>query len=123
LLQSGDRLLQAGISRGRKQFEQALPVFREIGDRHRTRNTLERIGNSFYEQGKRWSQGYYEPSVAIDLDHGPERYASDYGNWLTRSMARRSKRLSKDARTSSIRFEQTATGAASRHTGNIGGCW
>jgi len=47
-----------------------------------TRSALERIGNSFYDQGKlEVARDYYEQALHIDLDlRNTSDLASDYGN-------------------------------------------
>ena len=53
LLNVGDVLFDKGDFVGaRKQFDEALPVFREIGAQRNIRATLERIGNVLYSVGK-----------------------------------------------------------------------
>ncbi len=83
LLMAGDQLLDQGDFLGaKKQYEDALPVFREIGDQKRIRATLERIGNVYYGQGKmRESEGFYTQALRVDREfNDPTGLASDYGN-------------------------------------------
>jgi eukaryotic-like serine/threonine-protein kinase len=79
----GDLLYDQGDYAGaKKQFESALPEFREIGSQKNVRNTLERIGNVFYSQGElRESKKYYEQCLSFDQEiNDPFGLASDYGN-------------------------------------------
>jgi len=83
LLMAGDQLLDQGdFASARRQYETALPVFREIGDQKRIRGTLERIGNVYYGQGKlREAESYYNQALVVDRDfNDPNGLASDYGN-------------------------------------------
>jgi len=83
LLMAGDQQLDQGDFAGAsKQYETALPVFREIGDQKRIRGTLERIGNVYYGQGKlREAESYYNQALVVDRDfNDPNGLASDYGN-------------------------------------------
>jgi serine/threonine protein kinase/Tfp pilus assembly protein PilF len=83
LLIVGDSFYDQGNFDGaRKQFEEALPVFREIGAQKSIRLTLERIGNVFYSQGKlRESEGYYKQALQYDQTmNDPIGLAGDYGN-------------------------------------------
>jgi len=83
LLQVGDVLVDKGdFEDGKKHFEQALPVFREIGAQRSIRSTLERIGNVFYSEGKFGeAKTYFEQALSIDHEmNDPRGLASDYGN-------------------------------------------
>ncbi len=83
LLMVGDLLFDQGDYEGaKKQFEDADPVFREIGAERSIRNTLERIGNVYYAEGKmRESEKYYEQTLRFDREiNDPFGLASDYGN-------------------------------------------
>ena len=83
LLMVGDLLFDQGDFEGaKKQFDDALPVFREIGAQKSIRSTLERIGNVFYAEGKlRESETYYQQVLQFDHElNDPFGLASDYGN-------------------------------------------
>jgi eukaryotic-like serine/threonine-protein kinase len=83
LLMAGDQMLDQGDFAGaKKQYEDALPVFREIGDGKRIRASLERIGNVFYGQNKpREAESYYNQALKVDQGfNDPNDLASDYGN-------------------------------------------
>ena len=83
LLMVGDLLFDEGDYEGaKKQFEDALPVFREIGAEKSIRSTNERIGNVFYAEGKlRESEKYYDEVLGFDREvNDPFGLASDYGN-------------------------------------------
>lgn len=84
VLNVGDLLYDQGDYEGaRKQFESALPVFREIGARRGIRAAIERIGNVFYSEGKMpEAKDYYQQTLALDREGGNEAsaLASDYGN-------------------------------------------
>jgi len=79
----GDLLYDQGDFPGaRKQFENALSSFREIGAQKSIRAMLERIGNTFYSQGQlREAFNYYQQTLRFDQEiHDPFGLASDYGN-------------------------------------------
>ncbi len=83
LLIVGDLLYDEGDYEGaRKKFEEAVPVFREIGAEQSLRAADERIGNVFYQEGKlREAERYY--AQVLNFDHelnDPVGLASDYGN-------------------------------------------
>jgi eukaryotic-like serine/threonine-protein kinase len=83
LLNVGDALLDKGdYVAARKQFDAALPVFREIGAQRSIRSTLERIGNVLYSQGNMHeAQTYYQQALRFDQEtDNPGMLASDYGN-------------------------------------------
>jgi eukaryotic-like serine/threonine-protein kinase len=83
LLTVGDALFDKGdFVAARKQFEEALPVFREIGAQRSIRATLERIGNVLYSQGNMHeAQSYYQQALRFDQEiQDPGALASDYGN-------------------------------------------
>lgn len=83
LLETGDVLFDKGDLQGaRKDFEDALAVFREIGAQRSIRNSQERIGNVLYGQGKPLeSETYYTQALKFDRGiHEPSALASDYGN-------------------------------------------
>jgi len=83
LLMVGDLLFDEGDFEGaKKQFEDAVPVFKEIGAQKSSRATLERIGNVFYAEGKlRESEKYYDQALRYDKEmNDPFGLASDYGN-------------------------------------------
>ena len=83
LLMVGDLLFDQGDYEGaRKQFEDADPVFREIGAQKSTRATEERIGNVLYAEGKmRESVKSYEQALRFDQEiNDPVGLAADYGN-------------------------------------------
>ena len=83
LLLVGDLLFDQGDYEGaKKQFEDAAPVFREIGAQKSSRSTLERIGNVYYAEGKmREAEKYYEQTLRFDHEiNDPQGLASDYGN-------------------------------------------
>ncbi|HXC43752.1 MAG TPA: protein kinase [Candidatus Dormibacteraeota bacterium] len=82
-LLNGDRLYSAGhYESARQEFENVLPVFREIGDQLHLRSSFERIGNTFYNQGKLLeAKSFYEQALPVDLDLRSEsNLASDYAN-------------------------------------------
>ena len=79
----GDLLFDQGDYQGaKKQFEDADPVFREIGAQKSVRATQERIGNVFYAEGRmRESEKYYDQALRFDREiNDPVGLASDYGN-------------------------------------------
>ena len=83
LLATGDVLFDKGDFKGaRKDFEEALAVFREIGAQRNIRNAQERIGNVLYGEGKPLeSEVYYKQALEYDRAfHEPSGLASDYGN-------------------------------------------
>ena len=83
LLGVGDVLYDQGnFPQARKEFEEALPVFKEIGSQSNIRTTMERIGNVLYSQGElREAQTYYEKALRFDKEvNDPAGLASDYGN-------------------------------------------
>jgi len=83
LLMIGDLLFDEGDLEGaKKQFEAALPVFRDIGARKSVRGSLERIGNVAYAEGKlAESKKDYEQVLLFDKEiNDPVGLASDYGN-------------------------------------------
>ena len=83
LLVVGDVLFDQGDYEGaKKQFENALPVFEELGTQASIRSAMERIGNVFYAEGKlQESKKYYEQVLRIDHEvNDPFGLASDYGN-------------------------------------------
>ena len=79
----GDLLLDQGDYEGsKKQYENALPVFQEIGAQGSIRSTVERIGNVFYGEGKlRESEKSYNQALRFDYElSDPGGLANDYGN-------------------------------------------
>jgi eukaryotic-like serine/threonine-protein kinase len=83
MLQMGDVFFDKGDFEGaKKQFEGALPAFREIGAQRSIRATLERIGNVLYSEGKFGeSKTYFEQALSFDHEiNDPRGLASDYGN-------------------------------------------
>jgi tetratricopeptide (TPR) repeat protein len=83
LLGVGDVLYDQGdFPQARKEFEEALPVFEEIGSQSSIRTTMERLGNVLYSQGEpREAQTYYEKALRFDKEiNDPAGLASDYGN-------------------------------------------
>ncbi len=83
LLMVGDLLFDEGDYEGaKKQFEDALPVFQEIGAQKSIRSTLERMGNVYYAEGKlRESEKSYQQVLRFDREiNDPFGLASDYGN-------------------------------------------
>jgi eukaryotic-like serine/threonine-protein kinase len=83
LLQVGDALSDKGDFEGaKKQYEEALPVFREIGAQRTIRATLERMGNVFYNVGKfDEAKTYFQQALSFDHEiDDPRGLASDYGN-------------------------------------------
>jgi len=83
MLMAGDVFFDQGdLAKAKKQYEEVLAVFREIGDQRRIRSTVERIGNVHYTQGRlRESESYYNQALRIDRDfNDPAGLASDYGN-------------------------------------------
>jgi len=83
LLNVGDALFDKGDYVGaRKQYDAALPVFREIGAQRSIRAALERIGNVLYSVGNMHeAQTYYEQAMRFDQETNyPSGLASDYGN-------------------------------------------
>ena len=83
LLMLGDQLFDHGdYASARRDFDQALAVFREMGIQGDIRNTNERIGNVLYQEGKPLeSEAYYNKALQYDLGlHGVVNLASDYGN-------------------------------------------
>ena len=83
LLSVGDALYDEGDYEGAKrQFEDALPVFREVGAEKSIRATEERIGNVHYSQGKLLeAKSDYEEALRYDREiNDPFGLSSDYGN-------------------------------------------
>jgi serine/threonine protein kinase/tetratricopeptide (TPR) repeat protein len=83
LLMVGDLLFDQGDFAGaQSKFEDAVPVFQEIGAEKSVRATQERIGNVFYAEGKlRESEKYYGEALRFDREiNDPYGLASDYGN-------------------------------------------
>jgi tetratricopeptide (TPR) repeat protein len=83
VLTVGDVLFDQGDYEGaKKQFDSALPVFREIGAQKSIRATLERIGNVYYSQGSMSeAKNYYEQVLTFDHEiDDPYGLGSDYGN-------------------------------------------
>ncbi len=83
LLRMGDQLSDQGDYEGaKKKFQEALPVFQEIGAKKSVRATLERIGNVYYSEGKmQEAKKCYEQSLSYDREIGDlVGLASDYGN-------------------------------------------
>ena len=83
LLMEGDLLFDQGdFVRAKAKFDEALPVFREIGDQRRIRGSIERLGNVYYGQGKlREAEASYKQALRIDQDFkDPTGLAGDYGN-------------------------------------------
>ncbi|HTW30928.1 MAG TPA: protein kinase, partial [Candidatus Sulfotelmatobacter sp.] len=83
LVSVGDVLYDQGDYAGaKKQFETALPEFRELGAQERVRLVLERIGNVFYSVGQLTeAENYYRQCLAFDRQiNNPNALASDYGN-------------------------------------------
>ncbi len=83
LLRMGDQLSDQGDYEGaKKKFQEALPVFQEIGAKKSVRATLERIGNVYYSEGKmQEAKKCYEQSLSYDRVIGDlVGLASDYGN-------------------------------------------
>ena len=83
LLKTGDVFFDEGnFKAARKDFDDALVVFREIGAQKSIRNSQERIGNVLYGQGKPLeSVAYYNQALQFDRTvHEPSALASDYGN-------------------------------------------
>jgi eukaryotic-like serine/threonine-protein kinase len=83
LLKIGDVLFDEGnFKAARKDFDDALAVYREIGAQKSIRNSQERIGNILYGQGKPLeSETYYNQALQFDRTvHEPSSLASDYGN-------------------------------------------
>jgi serine/threonine protein kinase/tetratricopeptide (TPR) repeat protein len=83
LLTVGDVLVDKGdLEGGKKQFEEALPVFQEIGAQRSIRSALERIGNVYYSEGKlHESEKYFEQAMRFDREiNDTAGLASDYGN-------------------------------------------
>jgi tetratricopeptide (TPR) repeat protein len=83
LLMVGDVIFDNGDYEGaRKQFEDALPVFREIGAGRGIRSALERIGNVYYHEGKlRESEQNYKQALRFDREINDQSgLAGDYGN-------------------------------------------
>jgi tetratricopeptide (TPR) repeat protein len=67
LLIGGDVLYDKGDFNGaRSRFEEAMSIFREIGDKKNQGLAFERIGNTFHDQGKfAQSQGQYARALEI----------------------------------------------------------
>jgi serine/threonine protein kinase/tetratricopeptide (TPR) repeat protein len=83
LLTEGDVLYdQSEFEAARKKFEDAIPVFREIGAQKSIRSAVERIGNVYYSQGNMSeAEKYYERGLAFDREiNDPSALGSDYGN-------------------------------------------
>jgi serine/threonine protein kinase/tetratricopeptide (TPR) repeat protein len=83
LLRMGDQLSDQGdYESAKKKFEEALPVFQEIGAKRSVRATLERIGNVYYAEGKmQEAKKCYEQSLTYDREiNDLVGLASDYGN-------------------------------------------
>ena len=83
LLMVGDLLFDQGDFAGaQSKFEDAVPVFQDIGAEKSVRATQERIGNVFYAEGKlRESEKYYGEALRFDREiNDPYGLASDYGN-------------------------------------------
>jgi tetratricopeptide (TPR) repeat protein len=79
----GDLLYDQGDNEGaKKQFEDALPVFREIGAQSSIRSTLDRIGNVYYAEGKLLeAKKYYEQVLRANQElNDPTGLAGGYGN-------------------------------------------
>ena len=82
-LNVGDALFDEGdFVAARKQFDEALPVFQEIGAQRNIRATLERIGNVLYSEGNMHeAETYYQQALRFDQEiNDPGGLASDYGN-------------------------------------------
>jgi tetratricopeptide (TPR) repeat protein/TolB-like protein len=73
---------QGDYEGAKKKFEEALPVFRQIGAKRGIRATLELIGNVFYSEGNlREARKYYEEVLPYDREiNDPSGLAGDYGN-------------------------------------------
>jgi eukaryotic-like serine/threonine-protein kinase len=73
---------QGDYEGAKKKFEEALPVFQQIGAKRGIRATLELIGNVFYAEGNlREARKYYEEVLPYDREiNDPSGLASDYGN-------------------------------------------
>jgi eukaryotic-like serine/threonine-protein kinase len=82
-LMTGDVLFDQGdYENARKKYEEALPVFQEIGAQKSIRAVFERMGNVLYQQGKLLeAKQYYDRVLRFDQSiHDPTGLASDYGN-------------------------------------------
>jgi eukaryotic-like serine/threonine-protein kinase len=83
VLEVGDILFDRGdYEAARKHFEDALPVFQEIGAERSVRAIRERIGNVFYAQGNmRDAEKYYRQALSFDREiDDPAGIGSDLGN-------------------------------------------
>lgn len=82
-LSVGDVLYDKGdYANARKQFDEALTVFQEIGAERNVRAAVERIGNVVYSEGNlREAEKYYQQALHFDQQiNDPGGLAGDYGN-------------------------------------------
>jgi len=62
------------VRRAIEYYEQALAIFREIGDRRGEGNDLGNLGNAYAALGEvRRAVGYYEQALEIDREVGDRR--------------------------------------------------
>jgi tetratricopeptide (TPR) repeat protein len=83
LLMTGDVLFDEGNFEGaKKKYEEAIPVFQEIGAQKSMRSVFERLGNVYYQQGKlQEANQNYDRALKFDRSvNDPTGLASDYGN-------------------------------------------
>lgn len=83
VLRVGDLLFDEGDYRGaKKQFEDSIPVFQEVGAAKSVRAARERIGNVYYATGKQAeAEKAYEQVLSYDQTiNDPVALAGDYGN-------------------------------------------